>query len=174
MEAWYPKTIWTYKNWSSRSYGHQGWFLVAANLSEAAHQAVAADPEIYALPLNLDAQIGGNVATVQAALEDMKLPASWVNASHTYRQVMRLVYAVILLFQRVSGILNVTVPFLAGNVTLNSQFNSLPQVGRDALIQVAQEWNLDYSGLTGQATLRQILKLLADQMPSKQIRGITL
>jgi hypothetical protein len=102
----------------------------------------------------------------------MKLPAQWVNPTHTYRQVLRLVFAAIRLFRRLAGIMNTTMPFIAGAVTLNTQFRDLPQVGRNALLQFAQEREIDYSGLTATATLRQIIKLLADQLPTGQLNGI--
>jgi len=176
LMAWRPKTLWAYGKHTGPclDYGHQGYVLVVADLSEVEHQAAEADSEIFCLPLNLDAAIGGNVATVHDALEAMKMPADWVQATHTYRQVMRLIYAAIILFRRVAGILNTTVPFLAGTITLETRFNELPQVGRDALIQFAQERNLDYTGVTPTVKLRQIIKGLAEQLPSKSFGGIVL
>jgi hypothetical protein len=158
--------------WAARQYGHQGWSLLAGDFDPAIHSTLASAPDVFVIPENLDQVVGGQVATVEDALETMGYPGDWVQATHTYRRVPRLVWATIRLFRRVAGILNTTVPFLAGQVTLETQFNQLPAAGRAALLQVASEWNLDTSGMTGSTKLREIIKFLADQLPNKSIGGV--
>jgi hypothetical protein len=176
--GWRPKTIWTYKanppGWFCSDYAHHGAFLVAGDFPDAIHDAIVADPDVYALPLDLDVEIGGNLALVQSVLEGYKIPADWIQETHTYRRVLKLMAAAFRFMRRVAKILNITLPVIADAVTLDTQFQDLPVTARQAMLQAAEELNLDSSGLTPASPLRQILKAVADQMPPVVLNGIEL
>jgi hypothetical protein len=144
---------------------------VPAEITAAAHQELVDAADAFVLPENLDVQIGVNLLTVQNALESMELPADWIVATMTYRRVLKLVWATIQLFRRVAGIMNTTVPFIAGAVTLETQFQDIPLAGRTALLQVRDEEGIDDSELSSTSTLRQIIKTYADQTPVRPFRG---
>jgi hypothetical protein len=144
---------------------------VPSEITQAAHQELANASDAFVIPQNRTQEIGSNLLTVQNALEDMGFPADWVTATMTYNQVLRLVWAAIDIFQRVAGILNTTVPFIAGVVTLNTQFQDIPSAGRAALLQVRDERNIDDSELSNTSTLREIIKTYADQIPMQPFRG---
>src|SRR3990167_6875117 len=53
---------------------------------------------------------------------------------------------------------------LDGSINLDMTVSQIPADTRTWLQDVAGEFGLDYSGVTGSTTLRDLLKLLADQM----------
>lgn len=160
----YPKYLADLEGLSSAGmdYGAEPVFLVCVrDVPDSVHATLAAYPDVTALPLNLDAQIGAQLGQVQTALESLNLPAQWVQATFTYRQVARIVAAIFQFMQRCHGL---GFPrLLEGTVTLNTRFNQLPQVSRQRLLQAAESMQFDTSSLAGTSTIRQILKAMADQ-----------
>lgn len=146
--------------WSLMDMGDEPICLVAADVG-AEHAAFAAETDVLALPANLDQPLGAQLATVQNALEARNIPAGWVQSTHTYRQVVRVVAQAFQFLQR----LQVVRPgrLFGGGVTLDTRFNQLPAAVRSALTAAATDLGYDTSGLTGTSTLRTILKTMADQ-----------
>jgi hypothetical protein len=148
--------------WGMIDYGAEPACMVGVqDIPDAAHTALAAEPDCVALPLNLDAAIGAQLNQVQNVIEALNVPAQWVQATHTYRQVARLVTAMFQFMQRLDGI--GFGRLLNGTVTLNTRFNQLPQATRGKLIEAAQSMNFDTSSLSSTSTIRTILKAMADQ-----------
>lgn len=125
------------------------------------HAAFAAETDVLALPSDLDQQVGAQLATVQNALESRNIPAGWVQGTHTYRQVIRVVAQAFQFMQR----LQVVRPgrLFTGGATLDTRFNQLPVAVRNALVAAATDLGYDTSTLSGTSTLRNILKTMADQ-----------
>jgi len=153
-------------------YGRENIALVAANLTPAEHASVAAQPDVLSFPAgNLDAPVSDiNLAALQAALEGVKIPAGWINGTHTYREVIRFTRQLFLIFQRYLGQHGESL-FDSG-VTLTTRWNQLPVGVREKLRTVADQLQLDTSAITQTMTIRQILRLLGPQLPSVTVMGI--
>lgn len=150
------------------SYGFQAIGLVAANVDAATDTALQSNSDVTKIPDNLDAQVAGALATVQAALENRNLPGNWVVSTTTYRTIIRLVIAVSGLLMRYAWLTESIEAVISGAVTLNTTFGSLPLAVRQKLQEAAVQLGIDTSGFTSASTLRQILQGVADQKAQVQ------
>jgi hypothetical protein len=159
-------------NRRSVDYGREPTFLVIAEVTPEQHTDLAANGDVVAVPQNLDAQVGaGNLATVQNALESVNLPGLWVTATHTYRQIVRGCVVVMFLAQKLNGLF--LARFFESGITLATTMADLTQTQRDRLRAVAEAFGVDYSGVTGATTMRQALRVLAQQLPTVNLMGET-
>ena len=143
-------------------YGMQPVCLLIADVTVAQHNLLTANSDVLAAPQNIDNNLNaGAVTTVKNLLESLHIPAGWVTTSHTYRQVLRLVGWLFQFMQRVHGIFPEKL-FAAPN-TLATTYGELSPGMQSALLQAAQSFAFDTSGLQSSTTLRVILKNLADQ-----------
>lgn len=152
-------------------YGRDGTFLVGADVTPQQHADIVANAEAVALPPNLDAEITtvGARNQVQAALENLKLPAGWVTVTHTYRQVVGAVGRIFMVMQRFNGLHGRT--FFELGITLDTRLNQLTVGQRQALIRVADDLGMDTSQAQPATTVRQVLKAFADQVGPFTLAG---
>lgn len=160
--------------YSLMDYGNEPWMFVGSDLSAADNALIIAQPDAFGIPQDLTTPITpAQVTAVQNKLEAINLPAGWVNTSLSWTEILRAVlgifgfqqkYAVI--YGQVTGGQSAPTLFVAG-VILSSTFSSLPPNVRQAMLATADELKIDRTGLTGGATLRQILKVLGDQLRNR-------
>jgi hypothetical protein len=143
--------------------GNEPVCMVGANVPDSVHAVLIAFSDVVALPLNLDSQIGAQLTQVQNALEALNIPSGWVASGNTYRQVIRIVFAIFFFMQKLQGI--TPTRLMDTGITLNTRFNQLPQSMRTFLINTATALNFNTSSLSGTSTIRTILKAMADQLP---------
>lgn len=158
--------------WAGMAYGLEPTCLVSADVMAGQHTQLIANADVSAFPQNLDVAVGVNVTTVQVMLENINLPGAWVNAAHTFRQVLRGIGTVIQIAQRLDGLFNARV-FESG-ITLATTMAELTQTQRDRLLMAAESFGLDTSAATGSTTMRQVLRAFAQQLPSFQLLQETL
>ena len=153
--------------WSMKDYGVIDQAIVAANVTPAQHTWLESQPDVLAVPLNLDADITpGQISAFNAYLEGREIPADWL-VGGTVRQGLRTVTAMFLYMQAVTAITG-TSPFDTG-VSLNTQIQNIPLGWRNAMQQAANQLGYDTSAFTGTTTLRQFLKGMADQWGDQPI-----
>lgn len=143
-------------------YGDEPYFLVASDVTNAQHTTLTSFADIAAFPQNLDLEVGGNLSTVQTELENRNLPGTWVNANHTFRQILFGVWAVMTL----AGVLYARslAKIFESGITLSTTMAELTQTQRNRLEDAAIALDLDYSSVTGSTTVRQVLRILCQQM----------
>lgn len=142
------------------SYGSEPVCLLAADVTAAQHGALTAHADVTALPADLTQAIGGQLGAVQAALVSLNIPEDWVQGTHTYRQVVRVVATVFLFASRLQAAQ--VARLFGGTVTLATRFNQLPAGVRTALRDTADSLGIDSTQLSGTMTLRQLLKFCGD------------
>lgn len=158
--------------WQAMDYGPENAFLLIADTTNAEHTALSSQVDVLAVP-NFNSQVASlAVSTIQSKLESANLPAEWVNNTLTYRQVIRRVRRIITFMQRYFGIHRESA--FAGGLTLDTRINQIPQARRQRLAATAQDLGLDTSGISGTTTIRQALRILADQLPDVVLQGETL
>ncbi len=155
--------------WAAVNYGAEATFLVGADVSAAQHASISANADVTSIPANLDTQVGANLTATQNALEALNIPADWVTAAHTYRQIITLVVKLFKVLQRLNGRWQQTI-FEAG-ITLSTTMAELTQNQRDRLQDVADSFGINNSGVTGTTTIRQTLRILAQQLPGCTLMG---
>lgn len=156
--------------WQALDYGLEDCFLLVANVTADEHNALNAQTDVLAVPLQLDNQVSALAeTTIKSKLEAIRIPAEWVSTSLTYRQVVRRVRRIISLVQRFRGKFSESV--FAGGLTLDSQINDIPQAKRQRLAETAQELGLSTDGISSTTTIRAALRILADQLPDVTLGG---
>ena len=149
--------------WGMKDYGAINTAIVAADVTTEQHTLLAAQPNVIAIPANLDEPIGAaRLAATKAAIESLMIPADWVLATHTYRQIARYVTGLFLYAQRIDGITGGQSVF-GLDANLGTQFKDLPANIRAAMIQAANELGYYTGDITATNTLRVILRKLADE-----------
>ena len=170
--AMVPKYIHGLADYSAMDYGRDNTYLVGTDVTAAQHTSIAANLDVVAIPAQLDNAIGlVALSTVQNRLESLRVPAGWVNENHTYRDVVRIVGKIFLLMQRFQGIFHIN--FWETGITLDTRMNQLTANQRTRLQQACETFNADLSNVTNTTTVRQVLKLCADQIPSFTLAGET-
>lgn len=148
--------------YSALYYGAENWVLVGADLSVADDALVVATADGFALPRDLDQTLtAGQASAVQARLETAKIPAHWVSASLTWRQVLRTTIGMSLILQRLTAV-NTTNFFSVA--VLDSAVSTLPVQVRTDLLAVATSLGLDTSSISGSTTIRQALRICGEQL----------
>lgn len=147
--------------WAWEWYCWENHGVLAADTTDAQHTVLSGQSDVIAVPA-LDSTIPNAQARnrVRNYLEAGNIPGTWVNTGMTYRQVLRTVLNVFRFFSRyVSKGGRIS----AAGYSLDTTWGELPQAAQDRLRATADEFGLDYSGVTANTTLRQILKGMADQ-----------
>jgi len=161
--------------WQAMDFGRDDSFLVGADVDATQHAALVAETDVTVVPLNIDNQIGDALTQVTNALESVRIPAGWVTSAHTYRQVIGFAGRLSLLWQRFEGRWNRS--FYESGITLGTQMNELTVGQRNALEEVIvslgalQRVSYDLSSVEGSTTIRQVIKIVADQAPSFTLAG---
>jgi hypothetical protein len=155
-----------------RDFGLEPTGLLAANLTTAQASTLNAQPDVTLIPANLDNQIDGQLNNVVAALESLHIPGDALDATNTYRQVVRgvvAIFAVAALFHQEAN-----ARLFPAGITLSTTLGDLSQAIRNQLQAAATELGYDYDGLTLQSTLRDVLKKLATQQAPFTMLNVTI
>jgi hypothetical protein len=128
--------------------------VVKADISEAKHAAILADGDCVVLP-DPDTTLGaGAVAGVQTTLENRNIPAGWVTAGMTYREIYRRIILMGMMWTRFRG-RTLGNNFFGGGVTLETTLASLPAGVRQHLNGIADEFGVSRAGVV---TVRDALQ----------------
>lgn len=160
-------------SFTGMDYGAEGLYLIKADLTAAQRTALSAQVDALVVPTNLDATVSAlAVNRIQTQFEAVNLPAEWVTTLLTYRQVLRVVRKIIVFRQRLRGMFDE--PLFSGGVTLDTRWNQLSATVQQRLRDTAASLNLDTSSITNNSTLRQILRVVASQLPDAEFGGVAL
>lgn len=161
--------------WNMIDYGLIDQAVIASDITQVNHDSLVLNPDVYSFPVDLNQtmpQIEQN--NLSSFLETIKIPGQWLSGTQTYRTVLRIITGVFLYIQRVCGIIRID-PTTVPGVTLNSQYQDLDLTLQSALNQAAIDLGYDFSGVSGNTTLRSLLKNMADQWGTRPIYiGITI
>ena len=153
---------------SQKHFGTERWCLCTFHpeLSGANHTALVADPQVFALPENINQQIGGQLANVTSKLNAVNIPWRWIQATTTYKQLIRRLVQFFDMMEKAATLAEdqVTKMFEGGR-TLETTIGSLAPALRNRLTNVATRWNLDTTGLNGSSTIEEVLVHLTQQRP---------
>jgi hypothetical protein len=155
--------------WNAMDYGLQPVFLVVSDLTQAQVDSLTANPDVTAVPLNLDNTVGANLATVQSALEALNIPGNWITSGNTYREVLKVVAKIFRFMQRFHA-LNLVALFGSG-ITLDTTISQLTAAQKLRLTNTSDNLGLDRSAIVVTTTIRQALKIVGDQLNSIRLAG---
>ena len=144
---------------------HDDTAIVWADTSPAQDAALELNADVTVVP-PLDDTVALNAT--KNALEAHDLPAHWITAGMTYRDVLRILVGMAQLIQRTQN-LGFQLK-LAGNMDLT--LGSLSAPIRQALADASDQLGLDSSSITGATTVRVALHTLGKQFADG--RGVQL
>jgi uncharacterized protein YejL (UPF0352 family) len=145
--------------WSLMDYGTLPTGLVAADVTQAQHDALAANADVDAFAANLDTAIGAASTTVRSRLEANRIPTQWVSGATTYRELARFVAGLFQFAQRHAGLHNEDI---IGSGALDGRFRDLDaaQQGRIQATATSFGYTLTTSANT---PMRDVLTQMATQ-----------
>lgn len=143
-------------------YGLMPWCIMWADVTPAQHAELISHADVRHIVAhsNIDNAIGSAAPTVRSVLEAGDIPGTWVQSTDTWRQVLRGIFGMFLLAQRVHGRYNVTL--LPDGYTLDTTWAELPQGAKAILLDTAMYLGLDISQGSPTTTLRQIYRVLGN------------
>ena len=148
--------------WGLKDYGMIDIALIGASVTQAQHEQIASEIDVIAAPQDIDQNISEiALPQVKDALEQMRIPVHWVTTDYTYRQILRRVAGLFSFAQRYHGMHYEEL--IDNQAQLDLRWNEIPQERQDKIKATADNLGYDYSEVTNQWTIRQILKLMADQ-----------
>lgn len=140
-----------------------------AYLSSVANET---DTILICVRADLDTVLTAQQRTgTQNQLEARGIPAQWVNAGDTWRNVIRGVCGIFLFSQRVEGRTGHGIRWhlQQGNIALSDAWSELPQGAKNLLLETAQSFGWSNPGFTNQSTLREILWWMSSQFENTEI-----
>jgi hypothetical protein len=158
--------------YSAIKYGPSN-YLVGATLTQAQHDAIAANGDVVVIP-PLESTVGGNptLNQVRNQLEALSIPGSWIESTTTWRQVVKRTGNSALILGRMRGELG---KHLFGpGVQLTT---SLTTTLRDEFIQVAtslaasQGVPITTSSITTSISVQTALLTIGDQLKPFTLAG---
>ncbi len=156
--------------WGAMDYGLMNVAIMWADVTTAQHNALIAnaDCRFAATQASLDNPIGaGATAAVRNVLETLQIPGSWVQATDTWRQILRGACGLFQFAQRLHG--KFDVKLVPDGYSLDTTWSELPAVGKQFLLETAVDLGIDTSGVTANTTLRQVYRVLGNAWGEKQI-----
>ena len=144
--------------------------LCVKDITPAFHSTLSLNADIYSFPTDFDINLTGqDVTDISDILEVLKVPAGWVNASLTFRQVLRSIGGIFFFSQRYYGNTG-GLSIFDGGTTLNTQFDQLPSQKQTDIINAAESLGYNSSGLSGNLTIRNMLKDMSDAWGNREIQ----
>ena len=155
--------------WQAIDYGLIPAMLVAADVTTAQHTQLVSEPDVVAAPENIDQNISDiAIPDVVTVLEQLRIPAGWVDNTFNYRQILRMVGSLFQFAQRHH--ITHDEPLIDNTAQLDLRWNQIPLSRRDRIKATADSLGYDYSWVTNTMLIRQILKGLADQWGDKPFK----
>lgn len=149
--------------WSLMDYGKQDLALVIADINETTDNILRSASDVFCFPSNLDQKIPDKqLSSVILKLHNLDIPADRFTTSHTWRDVIRVVWKTFKLGCVHHAINNEKV--FHSDIKLDSRFSSHNSVVKKNFIKSAHNLNLDTSSISDSFTLRQALNVLVDQI----------
>jgi hypothetical protein len=132
------------------------------NMDQATHDAITANADVVAFPQNLNAQVGANLAVVQASLDQFSIPSGSVTATTTYLDIIN---ALIKLFNFANQF-----HYWFGQKIMRYLWDSdvkLNQLPGDLLSDIqlaADNRGIDTAGITAAMTIKQAIAILSQRL----------
>lgn len=156
-------------NLETIDYGMEPSMLARAELTTAQQDALAAQPDVFVFPEDLDTTLGNARNQVVAQLEALNLPANHMPGSTAWRQVARGGIAVFSIAQRFNG--HGYQRVFPESVTMQTRWGDLPEAHRLALRLSAVELGYDVSAITDDSMVRDFWTAVTSQASPRTMLG---
>lgn len=150
--------------WQNYTYGPDGVCLVRVDAPAVVLQAYAALPDVLPFPRDLTELVqSSQLGRIQTVCDGYRIPRFWVSAGLQWEQVLRRMFRVFSLAQRLRGVSKIGLAaHLSGGEALTTQWRDLPPALRQGLLAAADSFGglaggMDRSGIGASSTLGEIL-----------------
>lgn len=148
--------------WGAIRYGLVDAAIVAAHVTQAQHELLVSNSDVESVPENIDQNISDiAIPKVVAVMEQLRIPAGWVDNTYTYRQILRMMASLFQFAQRYEGMHYEQL--IDNQAQLDLRWNEIPLAKRQRIMATAYYLGYDYSEVTNQWKVRNMLKYLGDQ-----------
>lgn len=140
--------------WGAADYGFlPSMLLLAFDMSQADHDALCANVDVYCFPDNIDAAITD--PNIDTFFEGLNIPTNWLTPSTTYRELLRSSMGMFQYNQRFSAQCGHTL-LGEGGYTLDQRWNELTAQDQACFDAVSASFGLP--SVTGNPQLRSLVK----------------
>jgi hypothetical protein len=153
--------------------------LLAADVDAAQHAALdshVSEPVqsdvVNAVPANLDNTIGANLAVTKTRMRAWNIPANWLTAGTTWRQLVRGIFAIFQVGQVLDGAGQTRL--WPEGVTLNTTIAALDPTYSALLFQAIDGKGYDRSSITGASTMEDLMEILTSQAAPDMMLGVVI
>jgi hypothetical protein len=156
-----------------QDYGFVNAYIVLANLSLEDHTALMANTDVFVYPENLDDKISQqDMADLRTIFESFNVPADWLTASNTYRELLQQFNGIISFANRYAVIAGEfgfpPGTWLFNDIDLDTQYSAFPQDVKaifDATLESFEdERGVTFPSILPNMTVRQMLKAASDEL----------
>lgn len=150
-----------------RDYSFVNCYIVLADLSQADHDALILNADVFAFPVDLDQSIAAaDIAPLRTIFEGFNVPTDWLTPANTYRELVRQMYGIVKFagkFAVIAAELGYpSQTFLFNSVDLDTRYRDFP-VGTQEIFEATVAWyGIDPGLIKPNSTMRQMLKLASD------------
>lgn len=153
--------------WSGIDAGYEPLMILWADVTNAQRDAIAGDPDVVMLPLNLDNTVNAAVAsTATAYLDARRIPSQWLAAGMTYRRVLKILLTLFTVFGKLHAYTGALTLHGLG-ITLGTTYAQLPVDIQTVFRALAVDFGYDPNAIPANATVRQMLAAIADVMKDR-------
>lgn len=153
--------------WSCKDYGIAPQMVCAADVTPAQHLILAAFPDVWAWAENLDTPLGSiNRNLLNTFLEAVDIPADWLSPQNTQREALRTITGMFLYMQRLFALTGAN---LLSTYALNTRLGNMTAQWQAAIQQAGTDLGYDTAWMTGNMTVRIILKNMANRWGTRVI-----
>ena len=146
--------------WSMMDYGFvSSALLLAKDITQADHDALVLNADVYAFPDNLDQPVSD--PNIDAFFEAIYLPTDWLTPSTTYRELLRQVAGMMQFNQRYGGIYAERYGgwhSIFDTATLQTRLNQMTAQEREVFLATVASFGYNPALVPTNARLRQLVK----------------
>lgn len=140
--------------------------LVAAVVTQEQHDVIMTNDDVASAPENIDQNISdAAIPKIKMIIEQLHIPAEWIDNTYTYRQILRMIAGLIQFSQAHRGLHRESL--IDNQSQLDLRWNQIPQARRQRIRDTADSLNYVYSEVQNNWLVRRILKYLGDQWGNK-------
>lgn len=152
-----------------RDYGLIDAAVAAADVTQEQHESLVANLDVVSPPEDLDQNVSDiAIPKIKAVMEQLRIPAGWVDTTFTYRQVLRMIVGLFQFAQRHWGLHGEVLIDNAGQLDL--RWNQIPQERRERILATADALGYEYDEVENSWLVRRIFKYLGDQWGEKPFK----
>lgn len=149
--------------WTMMDYGIHAQCLITADVTPAQHSALISHNDVTAFPEDLDTLLGSQAAELQIFLRKVDIPADWITATLTYRELIDGLSCQFQYMQRVNFYR--ATPLFSRTVALELPWQDLPADARVDMQEAADSFPVSMAQISPTTLLETALTSMASQLP---------